>query len=133
MISFFQSFSVFVQICFYILPGNEDFNSCQMIEKIPVSKVIFQSLRMSLLTSHFQSPYNKEETGYKCNHCILLFEDAYAIMPVGQKIGLVQYVRQATKTPERLLRGFLFLFLTMGRLNPIGWLPATSYCPTICR
>lgn len=83
MISFFQSFSVFVQICFYILPGNEDFNSCQMIEKIPVSKVIFQSLRMSLLTSHFQSPYNKEETGYKCNHCILLFEDAYAIMPVG--------------------------------------------------
>nr|DAT39184.1 MAG TPA: hypothetical protein [Caudoviricetes sp.] len=67
MISFFQSFSVFVQICFYILPVNEDFNSCQMIGKIPVSKVIFQSLRMSLLTSHFQSLYNKEETDYTCN------------------------------------------------------------------
>lgn len=67
MISFFQSFTAFVQICFYILPGNEDFSSCQMIEKIPVSKVIFQSLRMSLLTSHFQSLYNKEETDYTCN------------------------------------------------------------------
>nr|DAR12413.1 MAG TPA: hypothetical protein [Caudoviricetes sp.] len=67
MISFFQSFTAFVQICFYILPGNEDFNSCQMIVKIPVLKIIFQSLCMSLLTSHFQSLYNKEETDYICN------------------------------------------------------------------
>ena len=63
---------------------------------------------------------------------ILHFRSAYAIMPVGKEKRCFHIGHQ--QKPRRLrLRGFLFLLLALGRLNPIGWLPVTCHRPAICR
>jgi len=56
----------------------------------------------------------------KAGKCILKKKNAYAIMPVGKKETMCPCRCDKTKTPERQLRDFLFLFLAMGRLTPIG-------------